>query len=79
MRSASLISSGADTRLDRWGYGEEMPIAQIKQPFEGDHWWYFKNSYWRVRSVFGNDANEMTGGDSHSGQERFRQRVTSRL
>jgi hypothetical protein len=70
---------GPDTRLDRWGYGEEMPLTQIKQPFEGDHWWYFKNSYWRVRSVFDKVANEMTGGDSHSGRERFRQQVTSGL
>ncbi|MFO0863501.1 MAG: hypothetical protein U0744_02370 [Gemmataceae bacterium] len=31
---------GSGGRWTQWGYGEEMPLADIRQPFKGDHWWY---------------------------------------
>ncbi|MGC8638258.1 MAG: CehA/McbA family metallohydrolase [Isosphaeraceae bacterium] len=63
--------SGPDTRVDRAGYGEEMPLAEIKLPFEGDHWWYPEKTFWQLRGTFGQDTRELTEGDA-SNRARFR-------
>jgi len=54
---------GGDTALAWWGYGEEMPLANITLPFAGDHWWYPKQTYWRLRSAFGEKPQELGGGN----------------
>ncbi len=67
--------AGGDTRLDRWGYGEELPLAEIRQPFEGDHWWYPQNASWRLRSRFGAATHELTGGAIAQQRARFQERT----
>ena len=54
--------SGQGTMLDWCGYGEEMDLAEIRAPFEGDHWWYPNNSAWRMKGVFGGNPREAGGG-----------------
>ncbi|MFC5649688.1 CehA/McbA family metallohydrolase [Paenibacillus solisilvae] len=49
-----------DTRFELWGYGEEMPLKDIKEPYE-DRWWYPDNACWRVRATFGNHTHELQG------------------
>lgn len=66
--------SGPDFRLTRWGYGEEMPLEQIKIPFEGDHWWYPAKSFWRLTATFGQETRELGGGDAERGKASFRRR-----
>ncbi|MCC6442617.1 MAG: YihY/virulence factor BrkB family protein [Armatimonadetes bacterium] len=63
---------GADTRLSLWGYGEEMPLDEIKQPFEGDHWWYPFRTYWKLEAVFGSKIHEAGGGENTQAEKRFR-------
>lgn len=46
----SAESEGVTLRLR--GYGEEMPLSEIKIPFEGDHWWYPKNTFWELEAEF---------------------------
>jgi hypothetical protein len=58
--------NGPDTRLSHRGYGEEMPLADIRLPFEGDHWWYPNRTYWRLSAEFGQERRELTGGDKET-------------
>ncbi|MEX0936990.1 MAG: CehA/McbA family metallohydrolase [Pirellulales bacterium] len=53
---------GPDTELTLHGYGEEMPLAEITTPFEGDHWWYPRNTYWSLTSTLHGERNEHGGG-----------------
>lgn len=46
------------------GYGEEMPLAEIQEPFDGDHWWFPRRNSWRVQAQFGTSRREVGGGDS---------------
>ncbi|MCZ8512145.1 CehA/McbA family metallohydrolase [Paenibacillus filicis] len=53
--------TGKDTEFRIWGYGEEMPLAEIQEPYE-DRWWYPKNAAWRIMTTFGEQNYEMHGG-----------------
>ena len=63
--------NGRDTRFTLWGYGEEMALAEVRPPYEGDHWWYPKNTYWRIRAIFEGEEHVLQGGDERSAG-RFR-------
>ena len=54
---------GADTALDLWGYGEEMPLADVVVPFVGDHWWYPKQTFWSLRSNLAGQPHQLGGGN----------------
>jgi hypothetical protein len=66
---AAKLQAG-DTRLELQGYGEEMPLAEISLPFEGDHWWYPQNTYWRMDAEFG-PARETIKGASNAAAEKL--------
>lgn len=63
---------GPDTRFTLWGYGEEMPLADIRLPFLGDHWWYPQKPFWRLTATFGDQPAEVTGGGNQDGARHFR-------
>lgn len=63
---------GPDTEFVLWGYGEEMPLADITLPFKGDHWWYPQATYWRVRTAFDGQTHELKGGLNLEAAKRFR-------
>jgi hypothetical protein len=63
---------GGDTEFTLWGYGEEMPLADIRLPFRGDHWWYPRNTFWQVRTAFGGHRQALTGGPNRKAVENFR-------
>lgn len=63
---------GGDTRLELQGYGEEMPLSEIRVPFEGDHWWYPKNAYWRMDAVFGPRQDTIKGGSNAAAEALFK-------
>jgi hypothetical protein len=65
--------AGGDTEFVLQGYGEEMPLADIRQPFAGDHWWYPQGSYWQLQMRFGAQAEVLKGGDGQQAK-RFRGR-----
>ncbi len=54
-----------------WGYGEEVPLAELRPPFDQGEWWYPRNVYWRVRTRFG-DQQTVLGWPSQQPVERFR-------
>jgi hypothetical protein len=54
--------NGGGSSLKLLGYGEEMPLADIKLPFEGDHWWYPNNTYWQMTVDFGQGVEQIGGG-----------------
>ncbi|MEM7230821.1 MAG: CehA/McbA family metallohydrolase, partial [Planctomycetota bacterium] len=60
---SSAVLYARDTELRQWGYGEEMPLAEIQSPFEGDHWWYPQRSTWRMEGRFGSETRVYFGGD----------------
>lgn len=60
MSVAHLNGGGSSLKLR--GYGEEMPLAEIALPFEGDHWWYPRNTYWQMTANFGQGAQQIGGG-----------------
>lgn len=69
----TVANMGNDkTSFTLWGYGEEMPLADIQLPFKGDHWWYPHNSFWRVEAVFNGDAQVLSDGDKTIGVNRFK-------
>ncbi len=51
---------GEDTRFELWGYGEEMPLDDIKEPYE-DRWWFPNNTAWRIYAQFGKETHELHG------------------
>lgn len=53
---------GGGTSLRLLGYGEEMPLAEITLPFEGDHWWYPRNTWWQLTVDFGQGPQQFGGG-----------------
>lgn len=57
---AHLNGAGCSLRLQ--GYGEEMPLGEIHLPFAGDHWWYPRNSFWRMTVDFGRGMQTLGGG-----------------
>ena len=63
---------GPGTRWEHRGYGEEMPLSEVRLPFVGDHWWYPRRTYWRVRAEFGGERRELIGGESADAKDRFR-------
>ena len=68
--SAAKLVCG-ETRFSLNGYGEEMPLAEIKLPFVGDHWWYPQRIWWRIRTQFGDSKDEITGGGNVEARELF--------
>jgi hypothetical protein len=62
---------GGDTRLELLGYGEEMPLAEVRVPFEGDHWWYPKNAFWRMEAAFGAHRETIKGGSNPAAEALF--------
>ncbi|MCW3094960.1 MAG: putative glucose/L-sorbosone dehydrogenase, distantly related to bacterial beta-galactosidase, partial [Chthonomonadaceae bacterium] len=72
-RQLSLAQLTAEqVRLTRWGYAEEMPLADIHVPFEGDHWWYPTRQFWNVKATFDGQSHEVGGGDPKWAQTNFR-------
>ena len=63
---------GGQTRFTHHGFGEEMPLAQIRVPFEGDHWWYPNNHYWEVAATFDGQTHRLKGGSNAQAAKRFR-------
>ena len=57
---------GPGTRCRHRGYGEEMPLEEIRLPFEGDHWWYPLRTYWRVCAEFGRERRELVAGEERA-------------
>ncbi|MFC5649683.1 CehA/McbA family metallohydrolase [Paenibacillus solisilvae] len=53
--------AGKDTEFRIWGYGEEMPLAEIRAPYK-DRWWYPNNAAWRIAATFGDQNYELHGG-----------------
>ena len=68
---------GPGTRWEHRGYGEEMPLAEVRLPFAGDHWWYPRRTYWRVRAEFGRERRELVGGEDGEAKGRFRATSTT--
>ena len=68
---------GPGTRWEHRGYGEEMPLSEVRLPFEGDHWWYPRRTYWRVRAEFGGERRELVGGREEDANGRFRATSTT--
>jgi hypothetical protein len=68
---------GPGTRWEHRGYGEEMPLSEVRLPFEGDHWWYPRRTYWRVRAEFGGERRELVGGEEGEAKDRFRAASTT--
>ena len=54
-----------------WGYGEEVPLAELQPPFDQGEWWYPKSVYWRVQTQFG-DQRSQVGWPNEQPVERFR-------
>lgn len=44
------------------GYGEEMPLSDIKLPFEGDHWWYPQKVFWEIEAIYDGLKHSYCGG-----------------
>lgn len=63
--------TGEDGRFELRGYGEEMPLADIRLPFLGDHWWYPRRTWWQVQATFGGQTQDLKGGAEQQAQ-RFR-------
>lgn len=55
-----LESEGTSLRLR--GYGEEMPLSDIKLPFEGDHWWYPQKVFWEIQAIYDGLKHSYRGG-----------------
>jgi hypothetical protein len=54
---------GADTQLQLWGYGEEMPLAELQPPTHVGEWWYHHNAFWKLQTRFANEPHELSGGN----------------
>jgi len=67
---------GPGTSFTRHGYGEEMPLAEVSPPYDGDHWWYPLNGYWRVSAAFDGSAAEWSGGDAQREALSFRREAS---
>ncbi len=65
---------GGDTEFSLWGHGEEMPLAAIRTPFAGDHWWYPDRTFWRIRARFGERVETLEGGSNRAATTGFRRR-----
>jgi hypothetical protein len=63
--------AGNDSQFVLWGYGEEMPLADIRLPFAGDRWWYPARTGWQIQASFGGRVHELRGG-SKEAMARFR-------
>ena len=63
---------GHDTQLELLGYSEEMPLSDIRLPFEGDHWWYPKNTLFRLRADLGGQSYEQKSGAEAEFVKHFR-------
>lgn len=68
---ASARLDGPATSLVYRGYGEEMPLAEISLPFEGDHWWYGRSSWWSLKAKLHGATRDFSAGNS-SAEKRFR-------
>ena len=69
--AASLRGPG--TQLRWWGFGAEMPLGEIEVPFEGDHWWFPRSTFWRLETEFDGVPRRFGGGEP-TAAKRFRSR-----
>ena len=63
---------GPGTRWAHWGYGEEMPLAEIRSPFEGDHWWYPNRTVLACRGRIRRRRREIVAGETLGTEGLFR-------
>ena len=68
--SALLLQNG-EMKVVMRGYGEEMPLSDVKIPFKGDHWWYPKNAFWEIEARFGDVVTSYSSGWKMA-KERFK-------
>lgn len=68
---STVTLAGADCRFTLQGYGEEMPLADVRLPFLGDHWWYPRQTWWRIQTTFGGQTRALKGGAEQQAR-RFR-------
>jgi len=54
------------------GYGEEMPLAEIKLPFNGDHWWFPQNTYCDLTAQLGGQSYRLQTSADHKAAGMFR-------
>lgn len=66
-------------RLEGWGlllnlrgFGEEMPLADLKPELIADRWWYPGNTAYQMRAQFHGQLREATGGKSDLLTRNFR-------
>lgn len=68
----SLLQMDSEkTKLLLRGYGEEMPLEEIKLPFEGDHWWYPQKEFWEVEAIYDGIPHSYKGGYEQA-REKFK-------
>ena len=60
----TVVLRGHDVDLVLRGYGEEMPLREVRVPFEGDHWWYAQHNYWSLRARLGGEERAFQGGST---------------
>jgi hypothetical protein len=71
---SSAVLAGPGTRLALRGYGEEIPLEEIRGPLGGGgQWWYPRNSYWRLTGAFHGTEQEFKGGGNAEAARKFRQ------
>ena len=69
---------GNQTDLRLTGYGEEMPLDEIRLPFAGDHWWYPRQTYSCLRARLGSEDYTMESSPGHKARNWFRSMGGSR-
>jgi hypothetical protein len=67
---ANLV--GPETKLALWGYGEDAPLADLAASPENGSWWYPQNTYWRLRTEFGDQHRDL-GWPNEQPVTRFRE------
>ncbi len=63
---------GHQTDLRTTGYGEEMPLADIRVPFAGDHWWYPRETYSCLQARFQGEDYTIESSPDHEACHWFR-------
>lgn len=59
--SAAGVVRGSN-QLRWWGQGEEMPLEEIRQPFEGDHWWFPRRAAFLMEAHLDGEIRRVRGG-----------------
>ncbi len=64
---------GHQTEFTLWGYGEDIPLDQVKEPYTRGGWWYPGNKYWKLVTQFGaEDKPRLVGWPKDQPVMRFR-------